>query len=217
MSSFPSGTGGPSSNPAQNDAPLITPVSKADQLAELADLASRGQRRNQPKLLIALGAIALVAAGIYAGLGYSGRLSAQSRIDIAAAELAALSTASAQYAEAKDLQSKLGGPDRLRIDPLMLDKLRESARTAGLEPKADNERDDARPSPRGFKRRQYEINFEASSAETLFTWLEEVPSRLPGMQLFQLFMQPGNATADEKPGWNARVVFTRWEQQETKP
>jgi hypothetical protein len=207
----------PSSSQGSSDAPLITPVSKADQLAELADIASRGQRRNQPKWLIALGAVALLATGIYAGLGYSRWLTAQNRIDATAAELAALASAAAQYNQAKDLQSKLGGPERLKIDALMLDKIRESARAANLEPKGDNERDDARPSPRGFKRRQYEINFEATNAETLFAWLKDVPQRLPGLQLFQLFMQPGNATSDEKPGWNVRVVFTRWEQQETKP
>jgi hypothetical protein len=217
MSSFSSGSPGNAGAGMASDGPLITPSSRADQMAELADLASRGQRRNQPKWLIVLGVIALLGAGVYAGVGYSRRVSAQGQIDAAAADLASLSTAAARYTEAKDLQSKLGGPDRLRIDPLMLDKLRESARTAGLEPKADAERDDARPSPRGFKRRQYEINFEAASAETLFTWLKDVPSRLPGMQLFQIFMQPGNATADEKPGWNVRIVFTRWEQQETKP
>ena len=172
--------------------------------------ASAAERRNSPRILIVLAMIVLLAAGVYALLGYTQRAGALRTLSSAQFTQRNVQSQLATYRSLQDPQESGDGPviyDRLS-SPLSL--LQQAARNAEIEPPVfDSERSETAT---GSAHRRVFVfkEFTVAEASDPIRWAAAVEQDIEGMRVHSLAMRP----KPDKTGWNVTLSFSRLEKKQ---
>jgi hypothetical protein len=175
---------------------------------EQAAVAARTARQNQPKGLLIIGSLLLVAALIYILVGFFAQREAaeQLRASREAAEeavqlagrLRALKAAATSAPAATATVSSL----RTRVEQAALD--------AGLSkniPLPQERRDTVQPTL-GSRKTHFEYNVSDPSLPAMLSWMQKAVAAVPGLEISNVTITP------EANNWRLRVTFSRWEKVE---
>jgi hypothetical protein len=178
-----------------------------DSRLDQAALAARTARQNQPKGLLVLGSLFLLAALIYVAVGFfsqrdaakqlaDSRTEAETAVQLAG-RLRALKAAASAAPAATATVSSL----RTRVEQAALD--------AGLNRiPLPQERKDTEQKSLGSRKTHFEYNVSDASLPALLLWMQKAVAAVPGLEVSVVNLTP------EANTWRLRVTFSRWEKVE---
>lgn len=183
-------------------------LSDMDRLAMMRQ-ASSAERRNSPRSLVALAVLLLLIAGVYAGLGWTGRQgslrslrSAQRSQDLVLGQLDELDS----------LRSPGAGGGVEVYEPLSspVSRIVQAAESVEIpRPEYDSERSE---SDTGSSHRRI-IRFKpmrVEAAEAALQWVRNVEDEIEGMRVYSLDLRAAN----DRRGWDFTVQFSRLEKKQ---
>ncbi len=176
---------------------------------EMLRRAAGAERRNSPRSLVFLAVVVLLVAGVYAGLGWTGRSgslksfrAAQRSQDLVRVQLDELDALrSPSSADVVQVHERLVSPVTL------LQQAAEKVEIA--KPEYDSERSE---SDSGSTHRRI-IRFKPmrlESAGDALRWAQQVEDDIPGMRVYSMDF---NAARDRR-GWDVTVQFSRLEKKQ---
>lgn len=184
-------------------------LSDQDRLMMLRQ-AGAAERRNTPRSLVVLAALALLASGVYAGLGWTGRQgtlrslrSAQDSQRLVRQQLDELDSLRSPEADG-------GGVvvyDRLDRPVTLLEQAAQNAEIPA--PTYDSERietDTGDSHRRIFRYRE----IRSASVEGVLRWVDRVEKTIPGMRVYSMDLRVGEG----RRGWDVTVQFSRLEKKQ---
>lgn len=181
-----------------------SPISE-DVRDELAELALATERRNRSRGLIALGAVALLAAGAAVAWAWTQREAAARELRREQARLEQVRGIERGF-EALEQRRATG---RLAVQqPMtnMLGLIKQAANESGLNlPETPNEESPTREG--GVTERRLRYSTRSESVEPLIRWLDRAPELVPGLMVWSVRLRPVGS------GWTLDVTFLRWERQ----
>ncbi len=184
----------------------VDPTARAtlDDRFAIASSASATERLNRPRHLVLLSVVLLAGAFLYLASALSERATAlramkrqqseAEKIIATAEELALLDERSAS-----DPTSAFGAPI-----PLMLSRLEEYAREAGLTQALSHRRGPGETKG-GATMYRYPYDIRDPNLESVMLWLEKCVEGIPGLEVQSLGIRP------EAQSWYVSVTLTRWE------
>lgn len=173
-----------------------------------AGQAARTARRNQPKGLLLVAGLVLLAACIYVGMALYARRAAR----------AELSQAQSQAESAVRMAARLraqraavaANPVETQPATQVLSRIQQAGVDAGLKKRVDLPPSPTTELPQGYSSKQTRWVFTAQDEDVaaLLRWVERAVAAVPGLEVNAISLRP------ELHTWQLRVTFSRWEKVE---
>ncbi len=180
---------------------------------ELASAASNTERRNRPRGLIVLGALALLGAIGFLAYGVMARASAAEARDAQAGQLSAIQTEVERLLSLKERQRQLDL--RLAPDSGIKSQLESLAEGAGMKPIVVTETTEGSAAS-GVGRRKYTILLEDQPAQGVLQWLSG-SAAISGLSVTSIDLSPDLSAPEGTPEgsrlWRGTVAFSRYERR----
>jgi hypothetical protein len=179
-----------------------------DARVEQAAAAARTARQNQPKGLLAMASLLLLAALIYVAMSVVAQQAASDR----------LKGARSEAEEAVQLAGKLkalkvaasANPTTTATVSSLRTRIEQAGLEAGLSKNVPlpQERKDTVQVSLGSRKTHFEYTVADPSLPALLTWMQKAVAAVPGLEITSVSVVP------EANNWRLRVIFSRWEKVE---
>ena len=203
----------------QAGGPVIVGEDQARQ--ELAMAAATAERSNRPKGLLAIAALLLVGAIIYAGTGVAARAATLRNVEAARKEAGDVLAITARVQGLRDKQSSRG----LVADPRVGKAIEELAAAAGVRADALGkalvvpESEATGLAVPGVAQKKYTARVTGQDPKALMEWLVNVQlsTDTRGVEISQITLRPdavggaGGGVGGGTGGWSMDIEFVRWE------
>lgn len=178
--------------------------------AALSSAAGAVERGNEPRLWLWAACGALVVAVVFAAVSRGSLASARAAVRVQENQNQTVEQL------VKQLQSELQrwSGDEYNPQTPVIGLLRQIAEQTGITPVpdvSDIEDKSLKPDTQ-VTRRRYEVTLKEQNPEAILRWLDRSTSEIPGLEISQLSLTPGNPfdPAVGIRGWTVQVSFTRW-------
>ncbi len=180
-----------------------------DTISMLSAAAARGERRNKPTFVVALGVIALAASLLFAGFGWFSFTKARKAAENAKSESNAMLEQAAQLQSLIDDEANGTGPRAAEPATNVLSKIEASGTRAGLKKAVPIGSRTVNPDRTiGWNQVRYSYNVKDESLDALLRWAQFVQDDVPSLDVYSVTLRP------EATEWSLTVVFSRWEKPE---
>lgn len=180
-----------------------------DTVSMLSVAAARGERRNKPTFVVALGVIALVVSVTFAGYSWFNFAKARKAADEAKAESVVMLEQAAQLQSLIDDEANGTGPRAAEPATNVLSKIEASGARAGLKKAVPIGSRTVNPDRTiGWNQVRYSYNIKDESLDALLRWAQFVQDDVPSLEVYSVTLRP------EATEWSFTVVFSRWEKPE---
>lgn len=177
-----------------------------EQELELAALAGAAERRNRPRLGLAVAFLLLTGAAGYALLGSGSVASARTQAERAARDAAGVERLATEIDAILARRQENDAEARFPIDAALRSKLVEIARASGITEEVAPE---ARPEQRGLDyplvKQVVTITLSDAGLEAALDFISRATREIPGLFVEGVQLQP------RPQGWYAVLRFARWE------
>ena len=179
-----------------------------DDRYELAARAKNQQRMNHPTHLVVLGIILVVVALVVLAVAWRTRAAAATTSAREAQELVSIENLIEQIRAIETAQNDAGQADIFQPMPEILSRLQSYGQRAGLENDVGLPQNPNRRVEGNALLRTYPYTVRDPSLESLLGWLRIAQREIPGLEVRELELQPGNQY------WTMTVVLSRYERNE---
>lgn len=179
---------------------------------ELSVAAAAAERSNRPRHFVVISIICLIAASVALIMAVSARATAASRVAEQRTLTAALDDVINNITTLNDSIASRGTDP----DPRVGQKIEALATAADLKLVGGvSDSENTSLAQTGLVQRQYTA--KAANQDPLailnFITSTQTSDQTPGLEIFRLSLRPGAPTDAGTVGWNADMVFTRWERR----
>ncbi|MFO0857550.1 MAG: hypothetical protein U0640_09375 [Phycisphaerales bacterium] len=180
-----------------------------DTVSMLSVAAARGERRNKPTFVVALGVIALVASVAFAGWSWFNFVAARNAAEQAKTESGVMLEQAAQLQAMIDDETNGTGPRAAEPATNVLSKIEASGARAGLKKAVPIGSRTVNPDRNiGWNQVRYSYNIKDESLDALLRWAQFVQDDVPSLEVYSVTLRP------EATEWSLTIVFSRWEKPE---
>lgn len=180
-----------------------------DTVSMLSVAAARGERRNKPTFVVALGVIALVASVAFAGWSWFNFVAARNAAEQAKTESDVMLEQAAQLQAMIDDETNGTGPRAVESGTNTMSKIEAAGTRAGLKKPVPVTSRTVNPDRTiGWNQVRYAYNVKDESLDALLRWAQFVQDDVPSLEVYSVTLRP------EATEWSLTIVFSRWEKPE---
>lgn len=187
----------------------------ADARALLAEVAASAERKNQPRILLVLSALLVLASLVWVGVAWWSSADAEAEALREQSLTLQIQQGIAAYQEEQQSQEEALGKEALKPNPTMQFVIERLAREAGLGTISITVGKDGRLQAKNLVRKTYSYTINPpQEAALLLKWIDKVQQEDLGVELSSIEgLEPAPRAVEDKPRWKGRILFSRLERK----